>query len=118
MNCTNNCGSSCRCTVSFDRPISWPQGQFLTRQSGCLERFVTAAIVAAVLAASAAGGACRSKQSTPSTVKATTKDGAPQRGGNLVASIRTEPGSFNRYVNRDSGAELVSLLTHAKLVRI
>jgi peptide/nickel transport system substrate-binding protein len=41
-----------------------------------------------------------------------------RRGGSLIASIRTEPGSFNRYVHRDAGADLVSILTHAKLVRI
>jgi len=32
--------------------------------------------------------------------------------------MRTEPGSFNRYLQRDSGTELISILTQAKLVRI
>jgi peptide/nickel transport system substrate-binding protein len=40
------------------------------------------------------------------------------RGGELVASFRTEPASFNRYVGRDSSTNLVSLLTHARLVRV
>ena len=66
----------------------------------------------------AGAGACRSSQPSASSSSSATKSVAPQRGGSLVASIRTEPGSFNRYVHRDSGAELISILTHAKLVRI
>ena len=101
----------------FDRPSSWPTGQVLTRQFGCLERFVTAASAIAILAALAATGACRSGQSSASKTAAATNN-VVRRGGSLIASIRTEPGSFNRYVHRDAGADLVSILTHAKLVRI
>ena len=36
----------------------------------------------------------------------------------LVTSIRAEPRSFNRYVARDLSTEVVTLLTHASLVRI
>ncbi len=39
-------------------------------------------------------------------------------GGTLTASVRAEPRSFNRYVAHDSTSELVSLLTHGKLIRI
>lgn len=39
-------------------------------------------------------------------------------GGTLVASVRSEPRSFNRFVSHDTTSELVSLLTQAKLVRI
>jgi peptide/nickel transport system substrate-binding protein len=42
----------------------------------------------------------------------------PARGGSAVASIRTEPRSFNRLAARDSSTDLVSSLTQAKLVRI
>jgi peptide/nickel transport system substrate-binding protein len=42
----------------------------------------------------------------------------PTRGGRLVASLRSEPRSFNRLVSRDSATEAVSLLTHARLVRV
>ena len=41
-----------------------------------------------------------------------------QRGGQLVGSIRAEPRSFNRLVAREAGAELLSLLTQGRLVRI
>ncbi|MEZ5418294.1 MAG: ABC transporter substrate-binding protein [Vicinamibacterales bacterium] len=42
----------------------------------------------------------------------------PARGGTLTASMRSEPRSFNRLVSRDFAVELVSLLTHGKLVRV
>ena len=43
---------------------------------------------------------------------------APAAPRALVASLRSEPRSFNRYVARDFGTEVVSLLTQARLVRI
>lgn len=39
-------------------------------------------------------------------------------GGALIATYRTEPRSFNRYVARDSASELVSRLLNDTLVRI
>ena len=43
---------------------------------------------------------------------------AAQRGGQIVATIRTEPRSFNRLVVRDQTSETVSLLTQARLLRV
>lgn len=43
---------------------------------------------------------------------------APTRGGQIVASIRSEPRSFNRLVARDQTTDLISLLTQGRLVRI
>src|SRR6266446_10726708 len=43
---------------------------------------------------------------------------APKRGGQLVASIRAVPRSFNRIVAREQTAELLSMLTQGRLVRI
>jgi peptide/nickel transport system substrate-binding protein len=40
------------------------------------------------------------------------------RGGQIVASIRGEPRTFNRYVAADQASELLSLLLQARLVRI
>jgi peptide/nickel transport system substrate-binding protein len=40
------------------------------------------------------------------------------RGGQIVASIRGEPRTFNRYVARDQTSEALSLLLQARLVRI
>jgi peptide/nickel transport system substrate-binding protein len=42
----------------------------------------------------------------------------PHRGGQLVASIRGEPRSFNRYVAREQTTELLTILTQGRLVRI
>jgi len=43
--------------------------------------------------------------------------GIPQ-GGQLVASIRAEPRTFNRFAARDHVTDLVSMLTHGRLVRV
>ena len=43
---------------------------------------------------------------------------APSRADTLVASVRAEPRSFNRYVARDFTTTVVSLLTHSALVRV
>ncbi len=46
--------------------------------------------------------------------------GGSGRGGELVASMRSDPSSYNRYVAAGTGAttELVTLLTQARLVRV
>jgi peptide/nickel transport system substrate-binding protein len=41
-----------------------------------------------------------------------------QRGGQIVASLRSEPRSFNRLVSRDYATEVVTLLTQGRLARI
>jgi peptide/nickel transport system substrate-binding protein len=43
---------------------------------------------------------------------------APIRGGQIVASVRSEPRSFTRLTSRDQMAELLAMLTQGKLVRI
>lgn len=43
---------------------------------------------------------------------------APRRGGQVVATVRTEPRSLNRIAVGNQSAELLSLLTQAKLVRV
>src|SRR4029453_16476555 len=41
-----------------------------------------------------------------------------QPGGEIVASLRAEPRSFNRFVARDTGTALFGQLTQSKLIRI
>jgi peptide/nickel transport system substrate-binding protein len=43
---------------------------------------------------------------------------APRRGGQIVASIRAEPRSFNRLTARDLTTETLSMLTQGSLVRV
>src|SRR5258705_9267112 len=52
----------------------------------------------------------------PGSTASTT--GTQTRGGQLVASIRAVPRSFNRLVAREQTAELLSFLTQGQLVRI
>lgn len=40
------------------------------------------------------------------------------RGGEVVASLRSEPAVYNRYIDSRAAAEIVSLLTQARLVRV
>ena len=64
--------------------------------------------------AAACGGSNSSTTSNPPASAAS----APRRGGAIVASVRTDPKSFNRFMNSDVSSDLVAELTHARLVRI
>ena len=64
-----------------------------------------------VAAATFAGARCGRDAAPPSTTS-----GTP--GGELVASLRSEPANYNRYFEATSPADLVALLTHARLVVI
>ena len=71
------------------------------------------------LAAAAATLLAGCGRSDPAARPADSDPGGPiPHGGNLVASVRTEPRSFNRLAARDSTTDLVAGFTHAKLVRI
>ena len=72
---------------------------------------LTLAIVAAVLAI-VAGMFLLRQSSAPSQVAG----GAS--GGALTASLRSEPAHYNRYLDPKAAADLLSLLMHARLVRI
>jgi peptide/nickel transport system substrate-binding protein len=54
----------------------------------------------------------------PSPAPLSEPHAAPRRGGQLVASIRGEPRSFNRYVAREQTTDLLAILTQGRLVRI
>ena len=43
---------------------------------------------------------------------------APTRGGSLIASIRSEPATYNRYLEPSAAADAFSLITNGKLVRV
>lgn len=47
-----------------------------------------------------------------------TPDPGPARGGELVVSVRAEPGAYNRYIEATTPAEIVSFLTDARLARV
>ena len=63
--------------------------------------------------------ACGSNRSADSnSTPGTDRKSAPAPGGEIVASVRTDPGSFNRLIKADRTTELYTILTQAKLVRI
>ena len=70
----------------------------------------------AFLACLAGFSACRSTEPPPAPTTAS----APVRGGALVASIRSEPTTYNRYVPAGGGAatDVVTFLTQARVVRV
>ena len=43
---------------------------------------------------------------------------APGRGGSIIASMRSDARSYDRYVEKSAGTDLVTLLTQAPLVRV
>src|SRR5437588_5044246 len=63
----------------------------------------------------AAGAACR--RAPAESANAGSASG-PARGGTLVASLRSEPSTFNRYVEASAANDALTILTHATLVRI
>ena len=101
-----------RVAHGFDRPSFWPVGQFFTGHARQVAFFTALAFLAA------AGSGCRSRSETSGRPKARAGESRPSRGGAAVASIRTEPRSFNRLAARDTSTDLVATLTQARLVRI
>ena len=61
-----------------------------------------------------AGTSVRPVRTAPSGAPAE----APRRGGQLVTTVRAEPRSFNRIAVRTQSADLLSVLTQARLVRV
>jgi peptide/nickel transport system substrate-binding protein len=56
--------------------------------------------------------------SQPATSATTAPAATLSRGGELVASIRAEPETYNRYVDEKAAAEVLALLTQAALVQV
>jgi len=84
------------------RSTSWPLRQPVARR-----------LAALALACAVAAGAAGCRRTPPADERA-----APARGGELVASLRSEPEHYNRYFSPRAATEIVALLTHARLVHI
>ena len=87
--------------------------------AGKLAKFL--AVMAIALAISAAiyffSKRSTGPQPSPSTPTASSP-ASPVRGGELIASLRAEPTTHNRYVDYSAPGEVLALLTHATLVRV
>ena len=81
-------------------------------------RWLLSALLA-ILAAAVIGWTRLAPRSTvtPSPTPRTAT-GEPSRGGSLVATLRTEPKTFNRYTSSGFPTHLIAALTQARLVRI
>lgn len=87
-----------------NRSSNWPIGSRLARPAGWF------AVLAVVMSA-----AC-----TRSTAPASSNNSGPVRGGTLVATIRSEPATFNRYIGAGQSypTEVLTHLTQGTLVRL
>src|SRR6476620_7570818 len=81
-----------------DRPRNWPVSSRVARVSRARHAGPHVLAILAVLLGGSA--ACRS-----STQSSHGRTAAPVRGGALVASIRSEPRTFNRYVDNSGVAD-------------
>ena len=75
-------------------------------------------ILVVIVAAAAAISSWRARK--PASGDATPSGASTRtpRGGELVATLRSEPRTYNRYIDREAAGEVLSLLTHAPLVRV
>ena len=85
----------------FDRPMNWPVWSPVASTRKRLIPFVVLLLAAA----------CRQAPRRRPTSQ-------PQRGGELVASLRSEPANYNRYFDASAAADLMAVLTQARLVRL
>jgi peptide/nickel transport system substrate-binding protein len=76
-------------------------------------------VLLGLLAAAAIGWTLLApRNSVAPSSTARSSPGEPSRGGSLVATLRTEPKTFNRYTGAGFPTHLITGLTHARLVRI
>ncbi len=91
------------------RPIDWPTLAWFAAPARS-RRCLVAAVVVWVVSSVACSPTRTSEPGSPG-------ESAPG-GGSLVSSVRAEPRSFNRLVATDATTNLISHLTHARLVRV
>ena len=77
-------------------------------------RFLGLSLTAALLG----GGYLAWRSAGGPDADAERRDAAPARGGQVVATVRAQPRTFNRLVARDQTLEVITALLHGRLVRI
>src|SRR5712691_10347472 len=123
--CTQNSTPNAFRADNFDRPVSWPMGQLLTRHGRHTAHgtpkaapHINSLAVAISLAVAAALVVAGCRSTAPPASAGSDSGQAVPRGGELLVSVRSEPRSFNRHAATDTTTDLVSNLTQDKLVRI
>jgi peptide/nickel transport system substrate-binding protein len=102
--------------VERHRPIPWPVGSTVVKPL----KWVLAAVVALLVAAGAwlaIRSGPKNNARTESAAASRVADG-PVPGGELVGSLRSDPSSYNAYVDPSAATDVVMLLTQARLVRV
>lgn len=94
------------------QPRSWPLS---SRMTSILRRRVVVGLLLLAVGAATLWWVVTGRAGRPAPGPSS---GTPVPGGVLVATYRTEPRSFNRYVARDAASELISRLLNDSLVRI
>ncbi len=92
-------------------------GQKIGRSRPQRAHTCTSILIAVFSACFLASAACRSSDTPPSPA---TSSSTPGRGGELVASIRSEPATYNRYTvpGASAATDVVTFLTQSRLVRV
>jgi peptide/nickel transport system substrate-binding protein len=86
-----------------ERSSNWPV-------SSRVARYVRHAVaLVAILLAAACSGSAPAPPAAPA---------GPVRGGSLTASLRSQPGTFNRFAAASAAVDVVTRLTHAPLARV
>ena len=83
-----------------DRPAFWPRGQVLTRQTRKFGRTSARGLLAVTVMMAAVLGIMSCGRSTKAS-RGRGQAAMPARGGEMVASIHSDPRSFNRFVTSD-----------------
>ena len=89
----------------------------MLRPSQLLRILIGVALAALLLYYVAAPGYFR-RPARESRESVSAPDAKPRHGGQIVASIRSAPRSFNRLVARDQQSEVVSILLQGRLLRV
>jgi peptide/nickel transport system substrate-binding protein len=90
----------------------------VNRHSRALLTIVILAIVLVPYYLYRPGGPLATRPEPPPSKVLPPPDPAPRRGGTLTGSMRSEPRTFNRLLDRSYPTELFTLVTHDRLVRV
>ena len=96
--------------------VNWKTGQLIGRSRPIVAGPLLALRMAGLLVCLSVYWGCRSSDAPPAPGTGST----PARGGELLATIRSEPATYNRYVPAGASAatDVVTFLTQARLVRV
>ena len=93
--------------------MDWPTGQLVNRQARALLSVLLFGVIAVVIWRSGSCAPGRTDSAGEIVISETAT-----RGGTLVASLRSEPRTFNRVLDQNFPVALFDILTSSKLIRV